>query len=191
MKTPMKTLIAASAAIAVPAIALAAPSFSGFGGFGFGADDSSVRPGMGMFRNAGGSGATVPTKIREALAASGVTLPSDADISSAHATMRSVAEARRNFEETDADRAALKAIREEAAKKEREYLRSRGVALPNEEEIAKAAATHARMSEAMQTVGPKMGKRGMRGGQHGGMRGNSEGFGGWEGGGMGGGFRHR
>lgn len=127
--------------------------------------------------------------LRTALAASGVTLPTADEAKAFHEKMQAARDAEAKL--ADADKAALKtmrdaaqekikAIREEAAKAEREYLRSKGVALPSEEEIAKMRDTMEKAGEVLRSQHPNMGKargegreggrgQGMRGGMRGGM----------------------
>jgi hypothetical protein len=162
MKTSTKIALASAVAVAIPAFTFAAAgSSNAFGGFGKGFGQMMGREigaHMPFFQNGSGS-VTVPSQIRQALAASGVTLPSDSDISAAESTMKAVMEAQRNFQPTDADKAALKAIRDAAAKSERDYLRTKGVTLPSEDEIAKAQATNDAVRSAFQTLHPgKSGK---------------------------------
>lgn len=161
MKTSTKIALASIAAITLPAMVFAGNS--SFGGFSEMASRGMGMGGMSMhapFLNGSGT-VTVSSKIRETLSLSGVTLPSDSEITSAHAVMSKVKEARKSFQATDADKAALKSIRDSAQKAEREYLRSKGIALPSEDEIAKAQAVHESVRTAMDTLRPStMGKRG-------------------------------
>ena len=134
----------------------------------------------------GGAGMLSNEKIRTALAASGVTLPTADEAKAFQDKMKASREAEENL--SDTDKAALKTMRdatqekirtihEEAAKAEREYLRSKGVTLPTEEEIAKMADTMKKAGEVLRAQHPNFGKnreegreggrghgRGMRGG---------------------------
>lgn len=204
MNANQKKIAAAAAviAVAVPAIGFAAANTStgtavmnkAFremrGGSG-----SHMGEGRGMkdggFGGMMGANAGILTNenLRTALAASGVTLPSADEAKAFHEKMQAAREAEAKLADTDkaalktmrdAAQEKIKAIREEAAKAEREYLRSKGVALPSEEEIAKMRDTMEKAGEVLRSQHPNMGKargegregrrgQGMRGGMRGGM----------------------
>lgn len=199
-KQKKMAIAAAAVIIAIPAIGFAAASTStgsdvvnkAFremrGGSG-----SHMGEGRGMrgegFGGMMGAGMLGNENIRTALAASGVTLPTADEAKAFQEKMKAAREAEAKL--ADADKATLKTmrdatqekiktIREEAAKAEREYLRSKGVALPTEEEIAKIEDTMKKAGEVLRAQHPNMGKErgegreggrghGMRGGMRGGM----------------------
>lgn len=185
---------AAMVAITIPAMGFAArDAFTGSGtGIGFGhmkmfGGSGSEMPGRGMHKGlekmGGGMGAQFLTndKVREALAASGVTLPSVDEINAFETKMKAAREAQAKL--SDADKAELKKMREatmeqvrkihlDAAKTERDFLRSKGVALPTEDEIAKMREVGEKAAETFRsTMQGKFGKdgegRGMMGRGHG------------------------
>lgn len=128
-------------------------------------------------------------RARAALAASGVVLPSAEEMKSYAESMKAAREAQAKL--SDADKAELKKlhdeamekmkqVRESSAKAERDFLRSKGVNLPSEETIAKMRSTMEKAGEVLKSnatrkgFGPKNG----RGGHHQG-RGGHEGRGGF------------
>lgn len=132
-----------------------------------------------------GAGILSNEKVRETLAASGVTLPSAEELATFHEKMQAARAAEAKL--SDTEKAEIKAIRtvgmekiraihQEAAKSERDYLRSKGVTLPSEEEIAKM---HEIAEKARETLGAQGGKGGF------GMMGKKGGKGGCEKGGHG------
>lgn len=206
MNAKQKKMAIAAAAIivAVPAIGFAAANTStgsavvsqAFremrGGSGSHMGEGRGMKGEGFGGMMGGNAGILSNeKIRTALAASGVTLPTADEAKAFQEKMKAAREAEAKL--SDTDKAALKtmrdatqqkiqAIREESAKAEREYLRSKGVALPTEEEFTKIAETMKKAGEVLRAQHPNMGKergegreggrghgRGMRGGMQGGM----------------------
>lgn len=192
-------------AVAVPAIGFAAASATGNagtvakafremrGGSGstFGEGRGRGPEGMGPQGMMGGeAGILSNEKVRAALAASGVTLPTTDEVKAFQDAMKAARTAESKLSDTDkaglkavrdAGQEKIKAIMEETAKSEREYLRSKGVALPTEEAIAKMTETAKKAGEVLRATHPKFaegkegrGGFGMMGGKHG-MRG---GFGG-------------
>lgn len=200
---------AAILAVAVPAVGFAATSSTTTSSpfFGMAAKFRELRAGsgseMGMGRHmrgedrpmmggqasmgAGiGAGILSNEKVRETLAASGVTLPSAEELAAFHEKMQAARAAEAKL--SDTEKAEIKAIRtagmekirtihQEAAKNERDYLRSKGVTLPSEEEIAKM---HEIAEKARETLGAQGGKGGF------GMMGKKGGKEGFEKGGRGG-----
>lgn len=201
MNAKQKKMAIAAAAIivAVPAIGFAAANTStgsavvsqAFremrGGSGSHMGEGRGMKGEGFGGMMGGNAGILSNeKIRTALAASGVTLPTADEAKAFQEKMKAAREAEAKL--SDTDKAALKtmrdatqqkiqAIREESAKAEREYLRSKGVALPTEEEFTKIAETMKKAGEVLRAQHPNMGKergegreggrghgRGMRGG---------------------------
>ena len=201
-KQKKMAIAAAAVIIAVPAIGFAAASTStgsavvnkAFremrGGSGSHMGEGRGMRGEGFGGMMGGEvGMLGNEKIRAALAASGVTLPTADEAKAFQEKMKTAREAEAKL--ADADKATLKTmrdatqekiktIREEAAKTEREYLRSKGVTLPTEEEIAKMRDTMEKAGEVLRAQHPNFGKErnegreggrghGMRGGMRGGM----------------------
>ena len=128
-------------------------------------------------------------QTRAALAASGVILPSTEEIRSYAESMKAAREAQAKL--SDADKAELKKlhdeamekmkqVRESAAKAERDFLRSKGVNLPSEETIAKMRSTMEKAGEVLKSNAPRkgFGPKNGRGGNHQG-RGGHEGRGGF------------
>ncbi len=196
MNAKQKKMAIAAAAIivTVPAIGFAAASTSTGSAVvnqAFremrGGSGSHMGEGRGM--NGGGFGGMMGgnagmlsnEKIRTALAASGVTLPTADEAKAFQEKMKAAREAEAKL--SDTNKAALKAmrdttqqkiqaIREESAKAEREYLRSKGVALPAEDEISKMAETMKKAGEVLRAQHPNMDKERGEGRGHGrGMRG--------------------
>ncbi|MDQ1343609.1 MAG: hypothetical protein QG650_328 [Patescibacteria group bacterium] len=139
--------------------------------------------GMGPMRGEGmrgmGGGAKILSheKVREALAASGVTLPSVEAIDAFEAKMKAARDAESKLSDADkaelkkmrdATMAQVKAVHEAAAKSERDYLRSKGVTLPTEDEIAKMRDLGQKAFDTLRTTMPQFGgKNGNRGGKNG------------------------
>lgn len=137
----------------------------------------------------GQAGMMTNESVRTALAASGVILPTADEAKAYHEKMKTAREAEQAL--PDADKATLKAMRDaafekakviyaEAAKAEREYLRSKGVALPSETEIAKMSETMKKAAEVLRAQNPNMSQergKGRKGGhdQSRGMRGGMQG----------------
>ncbi|MFZ3232034.1 MAG: hypothetical protein WA194_00570 [Patescibacteria group bacterium] len=201
MNAKQKKMAIAAAAIivAVPAIGFAAASTStgsavvtkafremrgGSGshmGEGRGMKDGGFGGMMG-----GNAGMFSNEKIRTALAASGVTLPTADEAKAFQEKMKTARDAESKLSDTDkttlktmrdATQQKIQAIHEESAKAEREYLRSKGVAIPTEEEFAKITETMKKAAEVLKAQHPNLGKefgegreggrghgRGMRGG---------------------------
>lgn len=202
MNAKNKKLFAGAAilAVAVPAVGFAATSSGTTSSpfFGMAAKFRELRAGsgseMGMGRHMRGEGRPMMggqagmgagigagilsnEKVREALAASGITLPSAEELAAFHEKMQAARAAEAKL--SDAEKTEFSAIRttgmekiraihEEIAKSERDYLRSKGVALPSEEEIAKMREIG---EKARETLGVRDGKGGfgmmnkMRGGE--------------------------
>ena len=78
----------------------------------------------------------LPQSVQDTLKAAGVTAPTQEAIKAFETKMQNERTAMKNL--SDADKASLKAIRDAARKQEREFLRSKGVDLPSEDEIAAA-----------------------------------------------------
>lgn len=175
--------IAAVIAVTVPAVGYAAANTStgsavmngAFKGFRAG---SGAHMGEGRFMKFGNGeamgkagmmgGAILSNEnVRATLAASGVTLPTAAEATAFHDKMKAARDAENAL--SDADKAGLKTIRdaaqekmrtlrEETAKAERDYLRSKGVALPSEEEIAKMRDTMEKAAEVLKANRPNFDK---------------------------------
>lgn len=112
----------------------------------------------------------IPQAAQDALTAAGIALPTEAEKTAQKEARAKVEAAMKAL--TDDDRAALQVIREEAKKKEREYLRSKGVPLPSEDEIAAAKAKKDAIQKALKDAGITQGKMGkMEGKGHGRMGG--------------------
>lgn len=178
---------AAILAVTVPAVGFAATSSTTGSSpfFGMAAKFRELRAGNGSEMGMGG-GILSNEKVREALAASGVTLPSTEELAAFHEKMQAARAAEAKL--SDAEKSELKAIRtagmekiraihQETAKNERDYLRSKGVALPSEEEIAEMREIG---EKARETLGVRDGKGGF------GMMGKKGGKEGFEKGGRGG-----
>jgi hypothetical protein len=178
---------AAILAVTVPAVGFAATSSGTTSSpfFGMAGKFRELRAGNGSEMGMG-AGILSNEKVREALAASGVTLPSTEELGAFHEKMQAARSAEAKL--SDAEKAELQAIRtagmekiraihQETAKSERDYLRSKGVALPSEEEIAK-------MREIGEKARETLGARGSKGGF--GMMGKKGGKEGFEKGGRGG-----
>lgn len=95
---------------------------------------------------------------------SGVTLPSAEEMKAHREQMQKVKDAMDNL--SDADKATLKQMHEAAAKAERDFLRSKGVPLPTEDEIAKWESQMPKMGKMMNEGFGKM-RKGMRDGKRG------------------------
>jgi len=65
----------------------------------------------------------------------GITVPTPEEAQAFHTKMQSLRSAEKNL--SDADKASFKLLRESFKKQERDFLRSKGVTLPSEEEVAK------------------------------------------------------
>ena len=129
-------------------------------------------------------------KVRETLAASGVTLPSTETITAYQEKMKAAREAQEKLSETeqaelkairDAGMEKIRAIQEETAKSEREYLRTKGVTLPTEAEISEMSATAKKAGEVLRAKREELGMgdgmgfgKGMGGGKRGGFRGERQ-----------------
>ena len=126
-------------------------------------------------------------KVRETLAASGVTLPSTETITAYQEKMKAARDAQEKLSETeqaelkairDAGMEKVRAIQEETAKSEREYLRAKGITLPTEAEITEISATAKKAGEVLRAKREELGMgdsevfgKGMGGGKRGGPRG--------------------
>ena len=149
--------------------------------------------GMGGGFGAGMGGETfmlTNEKVRETLAASGVTLPSTETITAYQEKMKAARDAQEKLSETeqaelkairDAGMEKIRAIQEETAKSEREYLRTKGVTLPTEAEITEMSATAKKAGEVLRAKREELGMgdsegfgKGMGGGRHGGFRGERQ-----------------
>ncbi len=87
----------------------------------------------------------LPQSVQDALKAQGISIPSTDEVQAFQTKMQSEREAMKNLSE--ADRASLQTLREEFKKKEREFLRSKGVDMPTEDQIAQMK----KLREAVQT----------------------------------------
>lgn len=204
MNARQKKMAAAAVvlAIAVPAIGFAAANTS-TGSTVVGKAMSQMRAGSGSSFGEGRgmrggmkggmmgaeAGMLTNENVRTALAASGVTLPTADEAKAYHEKMKAAREAEQAL--PDADKTALKTMRdatrekvqtihEESAKAEREYLRSKGVALPSEDEISKMSETMKKAAEVLRAQRPNMGQdneNGMRGEGRGHGRGMKGGMG--------------
>ena len=126
-------------------------------------------------------------KVRETLAASGVTLPSTETVTAYQEKMKAARDAQEKLSETeqtelkairDAGMEKVRAIQAETAKSEREYLRSKGVALPTEAEITEMSEVAKKAGEVLRAKREELGMgdgtgfgKGMGGGKRGGFRG--------------------
>ncbi len=99
----------------------------------------------------------LPKKIEALLTASGIAIPTDAEFQSHHEAMEKVRKSIDSLSETD--KAALKTLRETAQKAERDFLRSKGVPFPSEEELAKFQTFHQKLQEVLKAERPNF--RGM------------------------------
>lgn len=203
-KQKKMAIAAAAVIIAVPAIGFAAANTStgsavvnkafremrGGSGTHMGEGREMKDGGFGGMMG-GNAGILSNENIRTALAASGVTLPTADEAKAFQEKMKAAREAEQALSDTDkaalstmrdATQQKIQAIREESAKAEREYLRSKGVALPTEEEFTKMAETMKKVGEVLRAQHPNLGEgrgegrengrghgRGMRGGMRGGM----------------------
>ena len=103
---------------------------------------------------------TTETVIK-ALADKGITAPTVEEAKAFETKMQAAHEAQEKL--SDTDKAGLKTLRESFQKQERDYLRSKGVTLPSEEEIAKMKQIREVLGEQMKDFrGPNgEGKGGM------------------------------
>ena len=98
------------------------------------------------------------SKMLEELAASGVTVPTTDELKAYAETQKTAREAEQKL--SDTQKSELKAIRDAAAKAEREYLRAQGITLPTEETIAKMEALQKQAMEIMKAKREEMMKNG-------------------------------
>ncbi len=75
------------------------------------------------------------TNLIKVLQDKGITVPTPEEAKAFQTKMQAMKTAEKNL--SDADKASFKLLRESFKKQERDFLRSKGVTLPSEEEIAK------------------------------------------------------
>jgi hypothetical protein len=130
MKSTKKAAIAAGvlAAILVPTLAFAATATGALG--------TRTAPDF----------TKLPTTVQDTLKAQGVAIPTQAELTAFATKVANEKKARSTL--SDADRAIIKAIMEKARAEERAFLRTKGVELPSEDEIAKMK----KFKESLQTA---------------------------------------
>jgi hypothetical protein len=131
MKSIKKTAIVAGilTAILVPAMTFAATATGS----------------LGMTRTAPDF-TKLPQTVQDTLKAQGVTVPTQAELQAFATKMANEKKARSTL--SDADKATIKAIMEKAHAEERAFLRTKGIELPSEDEIAKMK----KFKESLQTT---------------------------------------
>jgi len=82
-----------------------------------------------------GSGFTLPANVQAALTASGIAIPTADELKTDRDAMQKVGEAMKNLSATD--KATLEKMRQDEAKAERDFLRTKGVPFPSEDAITK------------------------------------------------------
>ena len=92
----------------------------------------------------------LPQSVQETLKAQGVTLPTADSIKAFETKMQNERTAIKSL--SDADKASLKVIRDAARKQEREFLRSKGIDLPSEDEIVAAMKFKDALRSAMDNM---------------------------------------
>ncbi len=91
-----------------------------------------------------------PQSVQDTLKAAGVTAPTQEAIKTFETKMQNERTAIKSL--SDADKASLKAIRDAARRQEREFLRSKGVDLPSEDEIVAAMKFKDTLKAAMDNM---------------------------------------
>ena len=123
-------------ALAVASLALlAVPVTFAMEGIGFGPSGSEMSQKKGSHMMGKSHDFTkLPQSVQDALKTQGITLPTADEVQAFQTKMKNNMNAVKNL--SDADKASLKTLREEFQAKEREFLRSKGVDLPTEDQIA-------------------------------------------------------